>query len=126
MVIRTGCPPTRCRYLTSSHVTWNDARDVGEPAAGRDEDGDERRRLGVAEADDLGRLAPEVVRLRVVPTGATYVCIDDGRDNVRFEGTLAQARTFRGRRVRISTARFNCFVPVTSRRRGRYSTASSA
>jgi hypothetical protein len=49
--------------------------------------------------------AAEGVRLRVVPTGATYVCVDDGKGNVRFEGTLSDARTFRGRRVRILLGR---------------------
>jgi transcriptional regulator with XRE-family HTH domain len=59
---------------------------------------------------------PEVVRLRVVPTGATYVCIDDGKGNVRFEGTIAEGRSFRGRRVRILLGRRAVEMTANGRR----------
>jgi hypothetical protein len=45
--------------------------------------------------------------VRVVPAGPTYVCVDDGR-RTTFEGTIAQARTFRARRggrLRINLGR---------------------
>jgi hypothetical protein len=45
------------------------------------------------------------LRLRVVPEGATYVCVDNGHDRVIFEGTIEEARTFRGRRLRINLGR---------------------
>jgi cytoskeleton protein RodZ len=59
---------------------------------------------------------PETVRLRVVPTGATYVCVDDGKGNVRFEGTIAEARSFRGRRVRILLGRRAVEMTANGRR----------
>jgi cytoskeletal protein RodZ len=48
------------------------------------------------------------VVLRVVPTGPTYVCVDDARGNVTFEGTVSGPRTFRGKRngrLRINLGR---------------------
>jgi cytoskeleton protein RodZ len=60
--------------------------------------------------------AAEGVRLRVVPSGATYVCVDDGKGNVRFEGTLSEARTFRGRRVRILLGRRAVQVSANGKR----------
>jgi helix-turn-helix protein len=49
---------------------------------------------------------PKSVRLRVVPTGDTYVCVDRGEGtDVVFEGILSEPRTFRGRRVRLNLGR---------------------
>ena len=49
---------------------------------------------------------PKTLRVRVVPSGPTYVCVDDGNGHVRFEGTIATARTFRNRgRLRINLGR---------------------
>lgn len=50
--------------------------------------------------------APTSVALRIVPTGDTYVCVDRGEGTpVVFEGILSEARTFRGKRVRLNLGR---------------------
>jgi hypothetical protein len=62
---------------------------------------------------------PQRVTLRVVPAGPTYVCIDDGRDNVRFEGTISSARTFRsarGGRLRINLGRATARLTANGKR----------
>jgi len=56
------------------------------------------------------------VTLRIAPTEATYVCIDDGRGNVKFSGTLARTRTFRGRRLRLNLGKPSAQVRVNGRR----------
>jgi hypothetical protein len=49
---------------------------------------------------------PRTLRVRVVPQGPTYVCVDDGEGDVRYEGTLTAPRTFRNRgRLRINLGR---------------------
>jgi cytoskeleton protein RodZ len=55
---------------------------------------------------------PRRVTLRIAPEVETYVCIDTGPDTeVRFEGSLFEARTFRGRRLRVNLG--NTSVTVT-------------
>ena len=54
------------------------------------------------------RAANRRLTLRVVPTGPTYVCVDDGRGRVVFEGTVTGPRSFRARRggrLRINLGR---------------------
>jgi hypothetical protein len=49
---------------------------------------------------------PRAVRLRVSPVSPTYLCVDTGPGTkVVYEGTLARARTFKGRRLRINLGR---------------------
>jgi transcriptional regulator with XRE-family HTH domain len=52
------------------------------------------------------------VKLSVVPTETTYVCVDDGRGTRLFEGTISTPRSFRGKRLRINLGRSsaNLFV----------------
>src|SRR5205085_2564409 len=38
------------------------------------------------------------LRLRVVPTETTYVCVDNGKGTRLFEGTISTPRSFRGKR----------------------------
>ena len=46
--------------------------------------------------------APKRVALRIVPTTATYVCVDHGvGTDVVFEGTIDRTETYRGKRVRV-------------------------
>jgi hypothetical protein len=46
---------------------------------------------------------PSTVRLRVAPSGETYVCVDRGAGtDVEFEGTLTAPRSFRGKRLRLN------------------------
>ena len=50
--------------------------------------------------------APEQVVLRIVPDGETYVCLDRGPEREPFfEGIIAEARTFRGKRLRLNLGR---------------------
>jgi hypothetical protein len=54
------------------------------------------------------RAANRRLVLRVVPTGPTYVCVDDGRGRVSFEGNITGPRSFRARRggrLRINLGR---------------------
>ena len=45
---------------------------------------------------------PKQVKLRVVPSTATYVCVDHGvGSDVVFEGTIDTAQTYRGKHVRV-------------------------
>jgi cytoskeletal protein RodZ len=46
---------------------------------------------------------PRRVVLRVTPVTETYVCVDSGPGTeIRFEGIIDAARTFRGRRLRVN------------------------
>ena len=55
---------------------------------------------------------PSEVKLRVVPTETTYVCVDDGHGTTLFEGTISTPRSFRGKRLRVNLGRSsaNLFV----------------
>jgi len=55
---------------------------------------------------------PSEVKLRVVPTETTYVCVDDGHGTRLFEGTISTPRSFRGKRLRVNLGRSsaNLFV----------------
>jgi hypothetical protein len=47
--------------------------------------------------------APKRVKLRVVPSTPTWVCVDRGTGTtVMFENTIDSPQTFRGRRLRIN------------------------
>jgi cytoskeleton protein RodZ len=59
---------------------------------------------------------PRSVSLRVVPSEPTYVCVDDGRGNVRYEGTLTEARRFRGKRLRMNLGKTSAKVSQNGRR----------
>lgn len=57
--------------------------------------------------------------LRVVPAGPTYVCVDDGRGRVTFEGTISGPRSFRARRggrLRINLGRAAVRLSANGRR----------
>jgi cytoskeleton protein RodZ len=75
-----------------------------------DEDGGDRAsRTETAERKNPARRrrrpapAPAAVSLRVAPTVPTYACLDNGPGtDVVFEGILQEARTFKGRKLRIN------------------------
>ena len=84
------------------------AGEDGDDGSNASEERDDERRSNRGERGEKERErrgASRVVRLRVVPTEATYVCVDNGKGEVRFEGNLEEPRTFRGRRVRILLGR---------------------
>jgi len=65
------------------------------------------------------REANRALRVRVVPTGLTYVCVDDGAGDVAFEGNITGPRTFRGRRggrLRINLGRAAVRLTVNGKR----------
>jgi hypothetical protein len=65
------------------------------------------------------REANRALRVRVVPNGPTYVCVDDGRGTITFEGTITDGRTFRGRRggrLRINLGRASVRLTVNGDR----------
>ncbi len=53
--------------------------------------------------------------MRVAPAEPTYLCVDDGRGGIRYQGTLAKRRTFRGKRLRINLGRTSAKVSVNGR-----------
>jgi cytoskeleton protein RodZ len=61
--------------------------------------------------------APKGVRVRVVPTEPTYLCVDTGPGTpVVYENTLSAARTFRNpRRVRLNVGKRTVAVRVNGR-----------
>ncbi len=60
--------------------------------------------------------APRRVVLRIAPADATYVCVDTGVGTpVRFEGTLQEPRTFRGRHLRINLGNTSVVVTVNGK-----------
>jgi cytoskeleton protein RodZ len=83
---------------------------------GDDEDGGQRAANGRTETAQRERPAREkrrgtperkpastTVTLKVAPTVPTYVCLDSGPGTeITFEGILAEARTFKGRKLRIN------------------------
>ena len=62
------------------------------------------------------RAAARNVSVRIAPTDSTYLCVENGSGAVVYEGTLAAARTFRGRRLRINLGRRSASVRVNGRR----------
>ena len=60
---------------------------------------------------------PQRVKLRMVPlAGPTYACVDDGKGNKLFEGTITGVRTFRGKRLRVNLGRSSVKVSVNGKR----------
>ena len=47
----------------------------------------------------------QTLRLKVVPTETTYVCVDNGKGTKLFEGTISTPRSFKGKRLRINIGR---------------------
>ena len=66
--------------------------------------------------DRAERRAPGLVSLRIEPREETYLCVDAGPGRVLFEGTLAEPRTFRQKRLRINLGRTSAEVLVNGRR----------
>ena len=63
------------------------------------------------------RPAPTTVTLRIVPTEATYLCVDRGAGtDPLYEGTATEPRTFKGRRLRINLGRPSARLTVNGRR----------
>ena len=73
----------------------------------REEARERRERRERREARERRERRNQRLTLRVVPSGPTYVCVDDGR-RTTFEGTIGSARSFRARRggrLRINLGR---------------------
>src|SRR3954447_13062197 len=63
------------------------------------------------------RRKPTTVRLRVVPAGATYVCVDKGSGSaVVYEGTLATPKSWKAKHLRINLGRRGVRITATGRR----------
>jgi hypothetical protein len=59
------------------------------------------------------RARPKTVRLKVSPAEPTYVCVDRGEGKAPiYEGSLASARSFRGRKLRLNLGRPSAKVRV--------------
>ena len=56
------------------------------------------------------------MRLRVTPTQETYVCVDTGPGTpIRFEGILAEPRTFRAPRLRVNLGKTDVELTVNGK-----------
>lgn len=62
------------------------------------------------------RPRPTRVALRVAPQDPTYVCIDDARGEIVFEGILEEPRTFRRRRLRINLGKRSARLRANGKR----------
>jgi len=58
---------------------------------------------------------PSSVKLKVVPTELTYVCVDDGKGNTVFEGTITTPRTFRSKHLRLNLGRSSANLLVNGK-----------
>jgi cytoskeletal protein RodZ len=84
-----------------------------------DERAEARKREARERRERRERAANRRLVLRVVPTGPTYVCVDDAKGQVTFEGTIAEARSFRARRggrLRINLGRAAVRLTANGRR----------
>ena len=63
------------------------------------------------------KAAPTTLRLRAVPSVATYMCVDRGpaREPI-FEGTTSDPVSFRGRRLRVNAGNSSVRIVVNGRR----------
>src|SRR2546423_793538 len=59
---------------------------------------------------------PRSLKLKVIPTELTYVCVDDGKGNKLFEGTITASQSFRGRRLRINLGRSSASLYANGKR----------
>jgi cytoskeleton protein RodZ len=98
-------------------LTGGDEDGGGEQATTTDTTREEEREAPARERRRERRSTPRVLSVRVVPTGPTYVCVDDGRGTVRFEGNITGPRTFRSRsRLRINLGRAAVRLTVNGKR----------
>ncbi|HMS71579.1 MAG TPA: hypothetical protein PKB03_00965 [Baekduia sp.] len=80
---------------TSTTATQTTATETTETTSKADKRAEERKRQRAA--------ANRPITVRVdAGTRATFLCVDDGNDNVLFNGTLAGKKTFKARRVRLN------------------------
>jgi hypothetical protein len=69
--------------------------------------------------EQRARDARRVLTIRVVPEGPTYVCVDDAKGKVLFEGNLTAARSFRAARrgrLRINLGRASVRLTANGKR----------
>lgn len=60
---------------------------------------------------------PRTVKLRIVPAGPTYVCLDKGTGTtVVYEGTLAGPKSWKARHLRINLGRRGVQITVNGKR----------
>lgn len=84
-------PPPEERRGSEPQVA-SEQRPDSEPPPSRDKPAEEK-------AD------PKRVELVLLPDGATYVCVDDGRGNIVFEDTIDSRERFSGKLLRINMGR---------------------
>ena len=52
----------------------------------------------------------------MVPSETTYICLDDGRGNKLFEGTISKSQSFRGKTLRINLGRTSASLYLNGKR----------
>jgi cytoskeleton protein RodZ len=130
---RGGGPPRRgtllalvvvgvLAFLLVLGLAGGDEEDGGDEAPERaaTQPREERRQEAPAARDEEQRpAAPRRVRVRVTPSTPVYVCWDRGPDTEPTElSALAEARTFRGRRIRLNIGNPSARLSVNGRRVG--------
>jgi hypothetical protein len=59
---------------------------------------------------------PTQLKLKVVPSETTYICVDDGSGNKLFEGTIAKSQSFHGKTLRINLGRTSASLYLNGKR----------
>ena len=59
---------------------------------------------------------PRTLRLKVIPAETTYLCLDDGKGTILFEGTISTPQSFREKRMRILLGRSSASLYVNGKR----------
>lgn len=91
--------------------------DGGEPQQASTQAREEQRAAQPAERTEAQRPAPRRAQVRIAPSTPVYVCWDRGPDTEPNEiGALSEARTFRGRRIRINLGNPSARVSINGRR----------
>jgi cytoskeletal protein RodZ len=59
---------------------------------------------------------PTSVKLKVIPTETTYLCLDNGKGTKLFEGTISTPQSFRDKRLRITLGRSSATLYLNGKR----------
>jgi cytoskeletal protein RodZ len=103
-------------FLILGLVAGEQGPESPEPAPAPTEASDREPGRRGAPARPRPRPRPTSVSLLVAPTEPTYLCVEDGSGQVRYEGTLTGPRRFRGKRLSINLGKRSPRVVVNGRR----------
>jgi len=93
-----------------------DGQQARDESAAQERARERRRAKRARERRKRERAAASTVRVRLVPAEPTYACVVDGSGEMLFGGTLAEARNFKAKRIRINLGRTSVSVTVNKKR----------